>query len=130
MPPLSGISTVESHVVEARDIRKVVLADRESKLRLVDLHPRSPEFIEQRQRAGNRIAPALVPQLHGHRIPAERAKELAEIIARLGRVLEARWKLSQERADSARGRKRVDARPKLVQVALRHLGEQIEQRPF
>src|SRR5262252_6179137 len=105
---------MEAHVVEAGDVGQIVLADREAELRLVDLYPRRSERVQERQRLAERVAPALMPQLDGGPIAAERAQEIREIVARGLVVLEAGRKLREQRTELARRRQRIDAAAELV----------------
>src|SRR5581483_3262453 len=98
------------------DVRQEVLPNRVLELRLVDLHPRRLELVQQRERVADRVAPALVTQLHGDRILAERTQQPRERLARRGRVFERRRELREQRAEFAGVRERRDAAPKFVEV--------------
>ena len=81
-PPLRRVPPVKPHVVETRDVGQVVLADREPKLRLVDLHPGGVECVQHRERLAKGVAPAPMSQLDRDSIIAERTKQLRQVIAR------------------------------------------------
>src|SRR5207237_2395804 len=106
----------------------IVLPNRKAKLRLVDLDPRGAERIQQRQRLANGVAPAAVAQLHGDRVIGEAAQQPREVVACLGRILETWRELREQRAHFPCGRKWIDAGPKVVDVGLRDLREEVEQR--
>src|SRR4029453_12338493 len=120
-PPVRRVPSVQAHVVEARHVGRGVLPNRESKLRLVDLHPGCAEPIEQRQRVADAIAPALVTQFDRRGIVAKGAQQAGEGVTRLRVVFEAGRKLREKGAQSAGGGERLDAGAELVDVALSHL---------
>ena len=62
LPPGRGVAAVETHVVEAGDVRQEVLPDREPELWFVDLDPGGLELIEEVKRFTEPIAPAPVPK--------------------------------------------------------------------
>src|SRR6266850_5950692 len=127
LPPLRGVPAMQAHVVEARDVWQIVLPDGEAELRLVDLHPGGAEAVQQREGFPDRVAPAAMPQLHGHRILGKRAKQLREVLARFRCVLEARRELCEQRAQLAGRSERFDARAEVVDVRLGDLREEVEQ---
>jgi hypothetical protein len=121
---------VQSHVVEAFDVRQIVLPDGKSELRLVDLHPRGVESVQETQRVAEAVAPAPVPQFDRDGIAGEAAEQVRQVGLRLGCVLEAGRKLREQRAELACRCQRIDAAPKLVEVRVVGPRERVQRRRF
>src|SRR5438876_4390399 len=109
---------MKPHVIEALDVRHIVLSDREAELRLVNLYPCGAELVQQRQRLADAVAPTAVPQLDGDAMSGESPQQVRQVIARRGCVFEARRKLREERAEFSAPRERLHAAPELVEVRL------------
>src|SRR5438552_7461320 len=109
---------MKPHVIEALDVRHIVLSDREAELRLVNLYPCGAELVQQRQRLAYAVAPSAVPQLDGDAMSGESPQQLRQVIARRGCVFEARRKLREECAQFSARRERLHAAPELVEVRL------------
>src|SRR4029077_19504826 len=60
------------------------------------------------------------------RITGETAEQVRQVILRLGRVLEAGWKLREQGAELAGGGHRIDATPKFVEVRVVGPHERVE----
>src|SRR4029450_13557877 len=101
----------------------MILTNRETELRLVNLDPRRLEFVQQRERLAEAIAPARMPQFHGDRVLVKRAQQSGHVTARCGRLLEARWKLREYGAQLFSRRQRLDAASELVEIHRVRIGQ-------
>jgi len=83
--------------------------------------------VQQLERSADVVAPALVAQLHGDAVSAERAKKPIEVVARLRRVLEARGELREQRPELAARGQRIDPPAEFIEVRFvrpnQHLNE-------
>ena len=87
---------MEPHVVEALDVGQPVLGDGQAELRLVDLHPRGAEPVQQAEGAGDVVAPAPVPQLDRDGAGRKRLDEPREVVVGGGVVAEAGGELREQ----------------------------------
>ena len=123
LPPLRRVTAVQPHVVKARDVRQLVLADRHLEFRLVDLRERGIVRVQQLQRRAEIVAPAAMAELDRKRVVAKAREQRLEIVVRLRRLFEARRELREQRANLSGGGERLDALPERVDfrhVELRH----------